>query len=59
MKIALKKIVDLKKCRIFVPQIATIVARFFNTDSCSTNNNTPLMPLLDAHLRGFFFLYHE
>jgi hypothetical protein len=24
-------------------------------DSSLSNNNTPLMPLIDAHLRGFFF----
>jgi hypothetical protein len=59
MKIALKKIVDLKKCRIFALQIATFMVRFLDTNSCSANNNTPLMPLLDAHLRGFFFWGYE
>lgn len=24
-----------------------------------TNNNTPSMPLFDAHLEGFFFYSHE
>jgi hypothetical protein len=59
MKIELKNIAYLKKCCKFAFVISTLLCQLFDTDSFSTNNNTPLMPLLDAHLRGFFFLYHE
>lgn len=54
-----KTIQKSKSYYTFAPLIGTLVCRLFHTDSFSTNNNTPLMPLFDAHLRGFFFLYHE
>ena len=31
----------------------------FTHYSSLTNNNTPSMPLCDAHLEGFFFLCYE
>ena len=47
----------------FVPQLGTtlfFVPPFISVlDFIFTNNNTPSMPLYDAHLEGFFFYSHE
>jgi hypothetical protein len=59
MKIEPKNIVYLKKYCNFASNICAMYCMYFYTESFKTNNNTPLMPLFDAHLRGFFFLYHE
>ncbi len=59
MKIEPKNIVYLKKYCNFASNIYAMYCMYFYTESFKTNNNTPLMPLFDAHLRGFFFLSHE
>lgn len=35
---------------------STVYLGFIHIDSNYTNNNTPSMPLFDAHLEGFLFL---
>ena len=44
---------------IFVPQMIVIfvlqINYIFQLERNFTNNNTPSMPLYDAHLEGFFF----
>lgn len=52
-----------KNVHTFVPQLGTslfFVPPFVSVLDCIfTNNNTPSMPLYDAHLEGFFFYSHE
>jgi len=59
----LKIISDIKKSVAFVPTVlATLPIRTasqgesFDSKSSLTQNNTPSMPLFDAHLGGFFML---
>ncbi len=44
-----------------VPELLTVRSVFgsFSKKSTFTQDNTPSMPLSDAHLGGFFFLGHE
>lgn len=62
LKINTKKLVCYKNVCTFVLSFGTDLLyqnRFiFHSDSTFTNNNTPSMPLFDAHLEGFFFLKH-
>jgi hypothetical protein len=56
-----KKYFFFKYLYIFVLIIGTLlnvkfVCKLFSSDRFITNNNTPSMPLFDAHLEGFFFL---
>lgn len=43
-----------KKC-IFVPTKHSSVFVYIALDSIHTNNNTPSLPLNNAHSEGFFF----
>ena len=53
---------EFKKGSTFVATVPTLhtvrsASGSFFFDSNFTNNNTPPMPLNDAHLGGFLFLY--
>jgi hypothetical protein len=56
----LKSLLIIKRACIFAPTVPVLhtIRTAFGSFFCSlsTKDNTPLMPLFDAHLRGFFFL---
>lgn len=60
LKINTKKLVCYKFVCTFAPSLGVnllFLNRYvFLSVSNFTNNNTPSMPLFDAHLEGFFFL---
>lgn len=43
-------------CTIIVDVFSSKTSNYFQSDCNFTNNNTPSLPLCDAHLEGFFFL---
>ena len=43
-------------CTIIGAEFSIQISNFFQSDRNFTNNNTPSLPLCDAHLEGFFFL---
>ncbi len=57
--------INSNNCLLLYPHTVTNTFIFCNIVVCSshysslTNNNTPSMPLRDAHLEGFFFLCYE
>jgi hypothetical protein len=59
--LTLKKFIEFKKDITFVSTVSALhtvisASGSFLIDSSFTNNNTPPMPLHDAHLGGFLFL---